>query len=163
MPTPPDSNKPANYHEDGEECSKTGMTKLKGGGGGHSGGGGGAAADTKTDRTGNLPNDQLAKMFPTPPSHEGITSPAASDPNAMDVDGHHHHPPSSVKSEQQLQPASLNMDHMDLTGCDDSSIWAAPSIFSPLGRLYSDDFAPIVITSEIKYVPRLRRARQAVK
>ena len=63
-PTPPGSNKALSDDPDAA------FTKLKSG-------------QTKvTDTTGNLPNDQLAKMFPTPPSLE---HPSPAD-GTMDVD-----------------------------------------------------------------------------
>jgi hypothetical protein len=55
VPTPPGSNKPAGITEDGDLH----FTKLKP-----------SSSLTRADPTGNLPHDQLAKMFPTPPSHE---------------------------------------------------------------------------------------------
>ena len=55
VPTPPGSNKPAGTADDNEIH----FTKLKA-----------STALTRVDPTGNLPHDQLAKMFPTPPSHE---------------------------------------------------------------------------------------------
>ena len=55
VPTPPGSNKPAGIAEDADLH----FTKLKP-----------SSALTRSDPTGNLPHDQLAKMFPTPPSHE---------------------------------------------------------------------------------------------
>jgi hypothetical protein len=55
VPTPPGSNKPAGIAED----TDIPFTKLKP-----------SSALTRSDPTGNLPHDQLAKMFPTPPSHE---------------------------------------------------------------------------------------------
>jgi hypothetical protein len=55
VPTPPGSNKPACMAEDGDMH----FTKLKT-----------STTLMRADPTGNLPHDQLAKMFPTPPSHE---------------------------------------------------------------------------------------------
>ena len=56
VPTPPGSNKPAGTVEDNDLIH---FTKLKPN-----------TTLTRVDPTGNLPHDQLAKMFPTPPSHE---------------------------------------------------------------------------------------------
>jgi len=56
VPTPPGSNKPAGTVEDTDLIH---FTKLKP-----------STTLTRVDPTGNLPHDQLAKMFPTPPSHE---------------------------------------------------------------------------------------------
>ena len=50
VPTPPGSNKPAGTADDNEIH----FTKLKA-----------STALTRVDPTGNLPHDQLAKMFPT--------------------------------------------------------------------------------------------------
>ncbi len=72
-PTPPDSNKPAGLHEDEEKtgsCSIAGNTtngvKMSTGGVSLSAG----TCQKKVDPAGNLPHDQLAKMFPTPPSND---------------------------------------------------------------------------------------------
>jgi hypothetical protein len=126
---------------------------------------GSSGGNAKHDPIGNLPHDQLAQMFPTPPSHDSITSPAAADANAMDIDGHghfgHHGHPTNVKSEQLLLLPS-SADLMDWSSFDDASVWMANSIFSPLPRLFSDDFAPIILGPGIVYKPK-PRSRQGAK
>ena len=144
-PTPPDSNKPANNHEDMED-----------GGGGKVGGARGtkvsSSSSSKHDPIGNATHDQLAQMFPTPPSIDSITSPAAmGDAAAMDRDGHHGHGrPPSVKAEAGALLSSA-ADLMDWSSFDDASIWRATSVFSALPRLYSNDFSPLTLAPDLLY------------
>lgn len=150
-PTPPDSNKPATNSHDHDPDEKT--THLKQGKMAMS-------SSSKYDPTGNLPHDQLAKMFPTPPSHEHnqITSPAEV---VMDIDHHHHHTglhlnAAGVKVEpgMMMNPGQDLMDWSSST--EDASLMLSSSIFAPLVKLYSDDFAPIVLSAEMSYKPRLK-------
>eukprot|EP00095_Tigriopus_kingsejongensis_P006785 maker-scaffold794_size96255-snap-gene-0.18 protein:Tk06785 transcript:maker-scaffold794_size96255-snap-gene-0.18-mRNA-1 annotation:"thyroid hormone receptor-associated" len=133
-PTPPDSNKPANQHEDHID-DKTTLKLLR---------------NSKIDPTGNLPHDQLAKMFPTPPSHEHnqITSPAEI---IMDIDHHPHH----IKNEPMSPP-----DLMEWNALDDPSSLAISS-FAPLEKLYSSECPPLTVPQGFQYKPRPRNQPQA--
>lgn len=128
-PTPPDSNKPANHHEETDE--KTTLKLLR---------------NTKIDPTGNLPHDQLAKMFPTPPSHEHnhqITSPAEI---IMDMDGH----PLHLKNEPMSPPELMEWSSMD----DHNAL--AVSSFAPLDKLYSTECPALQFPIHCLYKPRAR-------
>ena len=104
------------------------------------------------DPAGNLPHDQLSKMFPTPPSHEHahehhhdghqMTSPA--DCGGMDLD--------SVHSGQNgpYSPA----DPMEWSSKDDPNS-LCPSMFSALPRLWSEDLPPLHVPPDLHYKPRL--------
>ena len=122
------------------------------------------------DPIGNASHDQLAQMFPTPPSIDSITSPAAVE--AMDHYARHGGPP-SVKADPAGghglltgltgDPAGLT-DLMDWSSFDDASIWRATSVFSALPRLYSDDHAPLTLAPDLlyKYKPK-PRSRQRLR
>ncbi|TRY70349.1 hypothetical protein TCAL_02438 [Tigriopus californicus] len=128
-PTPPDSNKPANHHEETDD--KTTLKLLR---------------NTKIDPTGNLPHDQLAKMFPTPPSHEHnhqITSPAEI---ILDMDGH----PLHLKHEPMSPPELMEWSSMD----DHNAL--AVSSFAPLEKLYSTECPSLQFPLQCLYKPRAR-------
>ena len=119
------------------------------------------------DPIGNASHDQLAQMFPTPPSIDSITSPAAVE--AMDHYARHGGPPSVKADPAGLltgltgDPAGLT-DLMDWSSFDDASIWRATSVFSALPRLYSDDHAPLTLAPDLlyKYKPK-PRSRQRIR
>lgn len=122
--SPPGSNKPANSGEDSE------MTKLKN--------------QAKLDSS-NLPHDQLAKMFPTPPSLEH-PSPAEC---TMEVD----------HAQVKMEPFSPAPDLTDWwTGGEDFDYTLSSSKFAPLKRLYSDTLPALNQPQEYKYKP-LRRPK----
>ena len=122
------------------------------------------------DPIGNATHDQLAQMFPTPPSIDSITSPAAVG-EAMMADNHYggrHGGPPSVKADPAgggalLCPAGLT-DLMEWSSFDDASIWRATSVFSALPRLYSDDHSPLTLAPDLlyKYKPK-PRSRQRIR
>ena len=125
------------------------------------------------DPIGNATHDQLAQMFPTPPSIDSITSPAAVG-EAMMADNHYggrhgHGGPPSVKADPAgggalLCPAGLT-DLMEWSSFDDASIWRATSVFSALPRLYSDDHSPTLSLAPdllYKYKPK-PRSRQRIR
>ena len=122
-PTPPGSNKALSDDPDAA------FTKLKSG-------------QTKvTDTTGNLPNDQLAKMFPTPPSLE---HPSPAD-GTMDVD------------HMKMEPISPVPDMTDwyFSGEDfDSQL--SSNIYAPIRKLYSDSQPTLNVPSDFKYKPQRR-------
>ena len=86
-PTPPGSNKPPTAYGNDQEMM-TDVTNTASGGGVANPAAGtttlnsvngkpGRQTKAAVDPTGNLPHDQLSKMFPTPPSHEApLSSPA---------------------------------------------------------------------------------------
>lgn len=124
--SPPGSNKPAALPGD----SDSDMTKLK-------------QSSVKMD-TSSLPHDQLAKMFPTPPSLE---HPSPAD-GTMEVDHGH------VK----MEPFSPAPDLTDWwTGGEDFDYTISCSKFAPLKRLYSDTLPDLKTPSEFKYKPQRRQ------
>ena len=160
-PTPPDSNKPANSHEDMEDG------KVKGKAGNSN-----SVKQQHHDPIGNASHDQLAQMFPTPPSIDSITSPAAVGETMM-VDSHYggrHGGPPSVKADPaggigaNLSHAVGLTDLMDWSSFDDASIWRATSVFSALPRLYSDEHSPLTLAPDLlyKYKPK-PRSRQRIR
>ena len=153
-PTPPDSNKPSTNNHDHDPDDKTHLKSKLASAAASSGGGGGLGpgpAGSKFDPTGNLPHDQLAKMFPTPPSHEHnqITSPAEI---VMDMD---HPGPHSMLGGIKGEPGTSGQDLMDWScSTEDASLMLSSSIFAPLIKLYSDEFSPIVLSADMCYKPR---------
>ena len=120
-----------------------------------------AKSTSKIDPTGNLPHDQLAKMFPTPPSHEHnpIASPANED--NLDV--------KSEFSEGNSPWGSGNGSSINVTSVNDESINDDVKVnsgydndladnldpihlkFGPLKKLYSDDLPYLKIPSQCYY------------
>ena len=94
-----------------------------------------------------LPHDQLAKMFPTPPSLE---HPSPAD-GTMEVDH------GLVK----MEPFSPAPDLTDWwTGGEDfDAPFLSSSKFAPLKRLYSDGLPALITPTEFKYKPQ-RQPRQ---
>ena len=89
----------------------------------------------------NLPHDQLAKMFPTPPSLE---HPSPAD-GTMEVDH------GMVK----MEPFSPAPDLTDWwTGGEDFDYTMSSSKFAPLKRLYSDGLPSLITPAEFKYKPQ---------
>ena len=89
----------------------------------------------------SLPHDQLAKMFPTPPSLE---HPSPAD-GTMEVDHAH------VK----MEPFSPAPDLTDWwTGGEDFDYTLSSSKFAPLKRLYSDALPALNPPAEFKYKPQ---------
>jgi len=146
VPTPPNSVKPQ-IHEDE-------FTKIP-----------------KKDPPGNLPNDQLHQMFPTPPSHEhpNLHSPGG------DQDMHQDsvsmlHPNMAVKTE----PASPRPDHyfpshsvghtesvpMSVDNDDyfDHTMMLASSKFAPLpaSALPSNQLPPLPVTDVFRFKPNFK-------
>ena len=124
------------------------------------------------DPIGNATHDQLAQMFPTPPSIDSITSPAAVG-EAMMADNHYggrhgHGGPPSVKADPAgggalLCPAGLT-DLMEWSSFDDASIWRATSVFSALPRLYSDEHSLLTLAPDLLYKYRPKpRSRQRIR
>ena len=101
---------------------------------------------TKMDSS-TLPHDQLAKMFPTPPSLEH-PSPAEC---TMEVDHAH------VK----MEPFSPAPDLTDWwTGGEDFDYTLSSSKFAPLKGLYSDSLPSLNAPSEFRYKPQPRKQQQ---
>ena len=125
------------------------------------------------DPIGNATHDQLAQMFPTPPSIDSITSPAAAEHAMMhDSHGYGGRGPPSVKADPAGGGGALGLcgstgltDLMDWSSFDDASIWRATSVFSALPRLYSDDHSPTLSLAPdllYKYKPK-PRSRQRIR
>ena len=97
-----------------------------------------------TDATGagTLPNDQLAKMFPTPPSLE---HPSPAD-GTMEVDGH-----------LKMEPVSPLPDMTDWYSMgEDFDSQLSSNIYAPVRKLYSETCSTLQIPSDFKYKPQRR-------
>ncbi|CAB4058261.1 MED13 [Lepeophtheirus salmonis] len=140
-PTPPNSNK-STKDDDGLDLQTSGGTSVKF-----------AKASSKIDPTGNLPLDQLAKMFPTPPSHEHnpIASPAEDN---LEIKTETPGSPWVPNSQNSGGLSELNeVGEFDLTSTK----------FGPLKKLYSDELPPLAVPPECIYKPsnkRLNRQHQ---
>ena len=129
VPTPPGSNKPLNSHDGGDHDNGS-MTKLPK-----------SVLPAQISKIDSMAHhDQLAKMFPTPPSHEPAEN--------MDVDHH-------IKAEPSSPTAADLMDW----NSDDSSVMLASSKFAPLSKLYSDDLPALILPNECMYKPRERSSQ----
>ena len=92
-----------------------------------------------------LPHDQLAKMFPTPPSLE---HPSPAD-GTMEVDHH-------IKMEPFSPAPDLTEWWITSGGSSEDMDVSIKSQFAPVKRLYSDNLPALNLPSEYKYKPRPR-------
>ena len=119
---------------------------------------------TKIDPTGNLPHDQLSKMFPTPPSHEHnpIASPADGEMGVGDHAqmGIHTAVGTGNVNIKLEQPASPMTDLMlmdvssGVNAIEDAAMMLSSAKFAPLQKLFSDDLPSLVLRPcLLKYKP----------
>jgi hypothetical protein len=108
------------------------------------------------DPAGNLPHDQLAKMFPTPPSHEHHdhqhTSPGDL---CMELDAHG--AVVMIKGEAVNVGKMIAQDLMDWNPHDElsASVMYASSKFTPV-KLFSDELPTLALSEDHKYKPKSR-------
>ena len=96
-----------------------------------------------------LPHDQLAKMFPTPPSLE---HPSPAD-GTMEVDHH-------IKMEPFSPAPDLTEWWITSGGSSEDMDVTIKSQFAPIKRLYSDTLPALNLPNEYKYKPRPRSNNQ---
>lgn len=118
----------------------------------------GLGGKSRGDPTRDLPHDQLAKMFPTPPSHEhhaGITSPAdVAQPHDIVVAA------ASGSADGGAPGVSgcsgmltLDASRMDWSPAEDANLMFSSLIFAPVKKLYSDEFPPVQMGPDMSYKP----------
>ncbi len=160
-PTPPNSNKPADIPGEDDDV-KPSLTSGKVSSNSMNG-----KKMSQIDHASAFANDQLSKMFPTPPSIENHLHASPEDPNAehesqavvpVSVKGE----PSSVLSETKLLEGLEAMDWTTSPAEESMAVMLASSLFAPLEGLYSDRL-PTLTTETYLYQARSKNRQRSLQ